>query len=252
MKIIFIGDIVGKPGRKILKNKLPSLIEKYSPDLIIANGENAAGGKGLNQRVADELFESGIDILTMGNHVWDKKEIFNFIQGDKRIVRPANYPKGTPGSGFTKVEVNGKIILILNLSGIVYMPPLDCPFKVIDEMLNVDDYDYSLLDFHGEATSEKIAMGWYLNGKIDAVVGTHTHVQTSDYRRLDKGTLYITDVGMTGPYNGVLGVKKEDVIKKFVTKMPTRFNIETDGPKQLNAVYLDLNSEKIYPIKEIE
>ncbi|WP_353894518.1 TIGR00282 family metallophosphoesterase [Proteinivorax hydrogeniformans] len=252
MKIIFIGDIVGKPGRKIIKTHLPEIIEKYEPDLIIANGENAAGGKGLSQKASDELFEAGIDILTMGNHVWDKKEILNFIEGDDRIVRPANYPTGTPGKGYTKVTIEGKTLLIVNISGLVYMPPLSCPFKCIDEMLASNDYDYSLLDFHAEATSEKIAMGWYLDGKVNAVVGTHTHVQTADHRALDKGTLYISDVGMTGPYNAILGVKKEDVINKFITKMPTRFNVEPNGPKQLNAVFLDLKAKYISPIQIVD
>ena len=252
MKIIFIGDIVGSPGREIVKNNISSLMEQYTPDLIIANGENAAGGKGLTGKVADDLFDCYIDIITMGNHVWDKKELFPILDKDLRIVRPANYPETSPGKGFTKVTINNKVIIIINLSGIVYLDNLDCPFKTIDNILNKNTYDYAIVDFHAEATSEKLAMGWYLDGRVDAVVGTHTHVQTADHRVLNRGTLYITDVGMTGPYDGILGVEKETVIQKFITKMPARFEVTTTGPSQLNAVFLDLDLKKITPIRIIE
>ncbi|SES77462.1 TIGR00282 family metallophosphoesterase [Anaerobranca gottschalkii] len=251
MKVIFIGDIVGSPGRKILQESLATLIEEYRPDLIIANGENAAGGKGLTPKIADELFESGIDIITMGNHVWDKKEIYPLLENDLRIVRPANYPDFCPGKGFTTVTINNKKVLIINLSGTVYLDNLNCPFKTIDNILATTSSDYIIVDFHGEATSEKLAMGWYLDGRVSAVLGTHTHVQTADHRVLNKGTLYITDVGMTGPYDGILGVEKEEVIKKFITKMPSKFSVLEKGPNQLNGVFLDLEEKIITPIKII-
>ena len=249
MKILFIGDIVGSPGRDILKDKINGLIEEFRPDLIIANGENAAGGKGLTEKVADDLFESGIEIITMGNHVWDKKEIIPLLENDLRIIRPGNYPKESPGKGYTTVNVNGKTVLIINVSGVVYLDNLDCPFRTVDEILNEIKYDYSLVDIHAEATSEKLAMGWYLDGRVNAVVGTHTHVQTADHRVLKKGTLYITDVGMTGPYDGIIGVEKEAVIEKFITKMPTKFSVLTEGLAQLNGVFLDFENKIITPIR---
>lgn len=252
MKIIFIGDIVGSPGREIVKNNIFKLMEEYAPDLIIANGENAAGGKGLNGKVADDLFDSNIDIITMGNHVWDKKELFPILDKDLRIIRPANYPDTSPGKGFTKVTIGNKVVLIINLSGVVYLENLNCPFKTIDEILEKNFYDFCIVDFHAEATSEKLAMGWYLDGRVDAVIGTHTHVQTADHRVLNRGTLYITDVGMTGPYDGILGVEKETVIQKFITKMPARFEVAKNGPIQLNAVYMDLHDKKITPIRIID
>lgn len=252
MKVIFIGDIVGSPGRDIVEEHLPLIIEKYNPDLIVANGENAAGGKGLTPKIADELFELGIEIITMGNHVWDKKELYPMLESDLRIVRPANYPDAAPGKGYTTVKIDGKNLLIINVSGLVYLDNLNCPFKTVEEILNNVTYDYAIVDMHGEATSEKLAMGWFLDGKVSAVLGTHTHVQTADHRVLKEGTLYITDVGMTGPYDGIIGVEKEVVIDKFISKMPARFTVLTDRPYQLNAVFLDLNEKIITPIRIVE
>lgn len=252
MKIIFIGDIVGSPGRDIVGNHITSIIDEYNPDLIIANGENAAGGKGLTPKVADDLFDCRVDIITMGNHVWDKKELFPFLDNDSRIVRPANYPESCPGKGYTTVKINNKVVLVINLSGIVYLDNLDCPFRTIDTILNSVKHDYAIIDFHAEATSEKLAMGWYVDGRASAVVGTHTHVQTADHRVLNQGTLYITDVGMCGPYDGILGVEKEAVIEKFITKMPARFSVLSKGPSQLSAVFLDLDAKKITPIRIID
>ena len=252
MKVIFIGDIVGSPGRDILKSRLSHLIEEYNPDLVVANGENAAGGKGLTPKIADDLFEIGVEIITMGNHVWDKKELYPMLENDLRIIRPANYPDESPGKGYTTVKIDGKNLLIINVSGLVYLDNLNCPFKSVDEILNTVKYDYAIVDIHAEATSEKLAMGWHLDGKVSAVLGTHTHVQTADHRVLNKGTLYITDVGMTGPYDGIIGVERDVVIEKFITKMPARFTVTTEGPYQLNAVFLDLDDKIITPIRIVE
>ncbi|MBO8128437.1 MAG: TIGR00282 family metallophosphoesterase [Peptococcaceae bacterium] len=245
MRLLMIGDIVGRPGRRAVRENLKRLTQEWDIDFVIANGENAAGGNGITQSVAEELFSIGIDVLTMGNHVWDKKEVFSFIDTDYRIVRPANYPPGTPGAGYGIFEVkSGAKVAVCNLSGRVFMPELDCPFRKADEMLaEIKEYtQVTLLDFHAEATSEKIALGWYLAGRVSAVVGTHTHVQTADERILPGGTAYITDVGMTGPRDSVIGVKKELVINKFISMLPQRFAVAT-GPYQFNAIVLDINDE---------
>jgi len=245
LRILFLGDIVGRPGRRAVKEMLPSLKEKYKPHLIIANGENAAGGNGITEEAAQELYDAGIDILTMGNHVWDRKEIYNFIDHDERIVRPANYPPGAPGRGFMIVPVQDYSVGIINLSGRVFLPPLDCPFRSIDRLLPQLQQETSLIliDFHAEATSEKVAFGWYVDGRVTAVIGTHTHIQTADARILPKGTGYITDVGMTGPRDSVLGVKLEAVLKKFLTLQPIRFEVAR-GALQLNALFLKIDPEK--------
>ncbi|MDH7578453.1 MAG: TIGR00282 family metallophosphoesterase [Bacillota bacterium] len=245
MRILFLGDIVGRPGRRAVKEILPSLKEKYHPHLIIANGENAAGGNGITEEASQELYDAGIDILTMGNHVWDRKEIYNFIDHDERIIRPANYPPNTPGRGFTMVPVRNSLVGIVNLAGRVFLPPLDCPFRSIDQILPLLQQETSLIlvDFHAEATSEKVAFGWYVDGRVTAVIGTHTHIQTADERILPKGTGYITDVGMTGPRDSVLGVKLEAVLKKFLTLQPVRFEV-AGGALQLNALFLEIHPEQ--------
>lgn len=245
MNILFLGDIVGRPGRRIVKELLPGMINDLSADFVVANGENAAGGNGITKPVASELFDSGINILTMGNHVWDKIEVFDFIDAEPRIIRPANYPPGTPGRGKLITQGPGGVpIGILNLSGRVFLSDLDCPFRsaelLIQEMKQ--NTKIILVDFHAEATSEKVAFGWYLAGKVSAVLGTHTHVQTADYRVLPGGTAYITDVGMTGPRDSVLGVKKEAVIKKFVSHLPVRFEVAS-GTAQLNGVLLKIEED---------
>ncbi|AFQ44648.1 TIGR00282 family metallophosphoesterase [Desulfosporosinus meridiei] len=244
MHILFIGDIVGKPGREAIKRFLKPLQEKHQIDVTIANGENAAAGKGLTKEIADELYANGIEFLTMGNHVWDQRDIMNFIDRESRLIRPANYPVGAPGQGHGFIRTKGKKIGVLNLSGRVFLPSLDDPFSGAIRWINQIKQETSIIivDFHAEATSEKVAMGWFLDGKVSAVIGTHTHIQTADARLLDQGTAYITDVGMTGPRDSVLGVKKEIIINRFLTQLPAKFEL-ANGPIQLNAVVLDIDEE---------
>lgn len=255
MKILFFGDIVGRPGRTATKAYLENH-ETDMYDLIIANGENAAGGNGLTRQVAEQLYSLGIDCLTLGNHTWDKKEIFSFISNEKRLVRPANYPPGAPGKGYTILNSrNNDKIAVVNLTGRVFLSNLECPFRVAESLIKEIKQitNKIIVDFHAEATSEKIALGWFLDGKVSAVLGTHTHVQTNDFRVLPKGTAYITDVGMTGPRNSVLGVKPELIIQKFVTQMPVKFEV-ADGAMQVNAAIIELDDEgkanNITPINE--
>jgi len=242
MRILFIGDIVGKPGREAVRDFLPELQKEYETDLVIANAENASGGRGLTKDTAQELFDSGIDFLTMGNHVWDQKEIIKFIDDESRLIRPANYPKGVPGKGSGLILRSGIKIGVINLSGRIFLAPLENPFSMVMEIVNTlaVQTPVIIVDFHAEATSEKVAMGWLLNGKVSAVLGTHTHIQTADARILDGGTAYITDVGMTGPRDSVLGIKKEIVLNGFLTQMPVRFEV-AGGVKQLNGVVLDID-----------
>ncbi len=242
MNILFIGDVVGRPGRNYLNKNLRRLIEENSIDFTIVNGENSAGGVGITKSTYDELLGSGADMITMGNHSWAKKEIFDFIEEADRLVRPANYPNGTPGKGFRIAEKAGKRIAVLNLCGRVFMDCIECPFRTADELLNQlkGEADITIVDFHAEATSEKLALGWYLDGRVSAVLGTHTHVQTSDERVLPKGTAYITDTGMTGPRDSILGVEKDIVIKKFTSGMPARFEVAT-GEAVLGAVKIMLD-----------
>lgn len=243
MRLLMIGDIVGRPGRQAVKDNIAGLVREFKVDITIANGENAAGGNGLTREVGRELLAMGIDVITMGNHVWNHKEIFNYIVQEKRIVRPANYPPGAPGSGVNVfIAGNGASVAVMNMSGRVFMPEMDCPFRKVDEMLASLDKQVQviLLDFHAEASSEKVAMGWYLDGRVSAVCGTHTHVQTADERILPGGTAYITDVGMTGPRDSVIGVKKELVIEKFLTQLPRRFEV-ANSSYQLNAVLVEVD-----------
>jgi len=256
LRLLLIGDVVGRSGRRAVKINLAELIREFDLDLVIANGENAAGGKGITKEVAEELFSSGVDVLTMGNHVWNKKEAFDYIGREKRIIRPANYPPGTPGAGARIFETRRKVkTAVVNLAGRVFLQPLDCPFRAADEMIErlKNDAAVVVVDFHAEATSEKVAMGWYLAGRVSAVVGTHTHVQTADERILPGGTAYITDLGMTGPCNSVIGVKKEIIIERFTTQMPQSFEVAT-GPFQFNAVVIDIdeNSGEALSIKRIQ
>lgn len=254
-----IGDIVGKPGRNAILDNLSSLSRELSIDFVIANGENAAGGHGITKEIAKQLFATGVDVFTMGNHVWNKKEIISYIEKENRIIRPANYPPGTPGAGYNIFQTsNGNLIAVINLSGRIFMQELDCPFRKIDEILNEINYRTNIIfvDFHAEATSEKVAMGWYLDGRVTAVCGTHTHVQTADERILPNGTAYITDIGMTGPRDSVIGVNANIVIEKFITQMPRRFEV-ADTNYQLNAVVIDVDptsgtATKIERIFELE
>ncbi|ABO50438.1 metallophosphoesterase [Desulforamulus reducens MI-1] len=245
MRVLMIGDIVGRPGRRAILDNLQALRKELNIDFVIANGENAAGGHGITKEIAKQLFATGVDVFTMGNHVWNKKEIIAYIEKERKIIRPANYPPGTPGAGYNIYETNsGHSIAVINISGRIFMQELDCPFRKIDKILEEINSKTNLIfvDFHAEATSEKVAMGWYLDGRVTALCGTHTHVQTADERILPKGSAYITDIGMTGPRDSVIGVSTNLVIEKFMTQMPRRFEVaETDY--QLNAVVIDVNPD---------
>lgn len=241
LRILFIGDIVGRPGRQIIKQVLRELVDSAEIDLVIANGENAAGGFGISTEVSRELFSAGIDLITLGNHTWDNREINKLLEEEDRVIRPANYPEGTPGAGFAIVEsAQGVLVGVINLMGQVFLDPLGCPFRTADSCLNQIKRKTKLIvvDMHAEATSEKQALGWYLDGRVTAVVGTHTHITTADQRILPQGTGYITDVGMTGPVNSVLGIKPELILQKFLTKRPVRFEV-AGGPVELNAVLIE-------------
>lgn len=244
VRILFLGDIVGHPGRVMVETWMPRLLERFQPDLTIANAENAAHGRGITQRLAEALFDARIDILTMGNHVWDNKDIFRFIEGERRIVRPANYPSGTPGIGYTIVKAGHEDVAVISLLGRTFMGDFDSPFAVIDALLPSirEKTEYIFIDFHAETTSEKLAFAWYVAGRVSAVIGTHTHVQTADARILPGGTAYLSDVGMCGPYDGIIGIKKDLVIRKFMTQMPVRFEVE-EGASQLHAVVVDLGEK---------
>ena len=245
MKILFIGDIFGRPGRTIVRDKLKELVREHSIDLVLANCENTAAGFGVTPALAEDLFELGIDVMTTGNHIWDKREIidyFNSVDGPnspaRRLLRPANYAPELPGKGVYEGRKNDVPYAVVNLQGRVFMASNDDPFRKADELLKQIKAKIVFLDIHAEATSEKIALGWYLDGRVTAVVGTHTHVPTADERVLPGGTAYITDVGMTGPYDGVIGVNKEQIITRFLNNMPARFEAAT-GDARLCAVVVD-------------
>lgn len=227
MRILFISDIFGRPGRDALIGKMPELSETYDPDFIVANGENAASGAGITSRIANRLLGSGVDVITNGNHVWKQKDFYSLLEESDRLVRPANYLPGNPGRGWTVREKNGKRLAVVNLSGNLYIGAPQGAFQVIDAVLKEipPDVGNILVDMHAEATSEKVAMGFYLDGRVTAVIGTHTHVQTADEKILPRGTAYITDAGMTGPRNSVIGVKKDIILKRFLTQMPVRFEV---------------------------
>lgn len=244
MKVLFIGDIIGEPGRKFVRQQLKELTGKHRPDLVIANGENAAGGFGITPEIADELFFLGIDVLTSGNHVWDKKEIGPYLAKQDRLIRPANYPAGNAGFGSVVISTErGDKAAVLNLEGRVFMTNLEDPFRVAEREIEKLKKETAvvLIDFHAEATSEKIALAWHLDGKASALIGTHTHVQTADERILPGGTAFMTDVGMTGPTDSVIGVKKEQAIARFLYQTPHRFEIPK-GPVHLDAVVIDIDS----------
>ncbi|MCM3765691.1 TIGR00282 family metallophosphoesterase [Neobacillus niacini] len=255
MNLLFIGDVVGSPGRDMVKEFLPKLKEKFRPHLTIINGENAASGRGITEKIYRQFLEQGAQAVTLGNHAWDNREIFEFIDKAKYLVRPANFPEGTPGQGLIFIKINNFEVAIINLQGRTFMNPIDCPFQKADELIATarKKTPFIFVDFHAEVTSEKQALGWYVDGRVSAVVGTHTHVQTADQRILPGGTAYLTDVGMTGPYDGILGMEKEAVLKRFLTSLPVRFEVPKEGRAQLSAVYIELDpktglAKKITPI----
>ena len=237
MRILFIADIVGKPGRAGLKRAMPELRQQHSPDLVIANGENAAGGLGITEGTAAEIYEAGVDVITLGNHTYRHREVYDYLDREERIVRPANYMKGNPGRGSTVVEAAGRRVGVVNLSGQVAMRAARSPFPEADAIVDRlgREADAILVDFHAETTSEKVAMGWHLDGRVAAVVGTHTHVPTADARVLPGGTAYISDVGMTGSRDGVLGVRREQALEGFRTQLPVKFTT-SDENVWVNAV----------------
>lgn len=244
MKILCIGDIIGRPGRRAVRELLPSLQAKHGIDLVLANGENSSGGVGISRKVADELMSYGVKMITLGNHTWDNKEIFQFINDDAYpLVRPANYPPGTPGRGYRIFNHQGTRIGVINLLGRVFLGEFDCPFRTFDAIYEEikRETDVILVDFHAEATAEKVAFGWHLDGRATAVFGTHTHIQTADERVLPGGTGYISDLGMTGPMDSVIGVKKEIVVEKFLTQLPKRFEVETTGDIVFCGIVLDID-----------
>jgi metallophosphoesterase (TIGR00282 family) len=223
MRVLFLGDVVGSPGRRGLRDAMPGLCEEHSPDLVIVNGENSAGGMGITERTANDLFGAGAGVITTGNHVYRHREAYEFLDREPRVVRPANYPQGNPGRGHTVVEAGGMRVAVINLSGAVSMRVARSPFDTVDAILERLDVDAVVVDFHAEVSSEKVAMGWHLDGRVAAVLGTHTHVPTADGRVLPRGTAFISDVGMTGARTSVLGVKPEQVLTSMITQMPTRF-----------------------------
>ncbi|MDH6363778.1 metallophosphoesterase (TIGR00282 family) [Enterococcus sp. PF1-24] len=245
MRLLFIGDVVGALGRNTLTNYLPKLKKKYRPQVTIVNGENAASGRGITEKIYKKFLQDGVDVVTLGNHTWDNKAIFDFIDDAKKMVRPANFPEGVPGQGMVFVKVNAIELAVINMQARSFMVDLDDPFRKMEELLKIarKRTPFIFVDFHGETTSEKQAMGWFLDGRVSAVVGTHTHVQTNDPRILPKGTAYLTDVGMTGPYDGILGMKREPIIEKFQTSLPQRFEVVEDGREILSGCVIDIDEQ---------
>jgi hypothetical protein len=253
MRVLLIGDVVGRPGRRIVHERLPDLIGQYDIDFTVANGENAAGGNGLTHEVADQLWDDGIDVLTSGNHIFDKREVLDFIDDSEQVLRPLNYPAGVPGHGVTvRTARGGQRVAVLNVSGRSFMPSqYDDPFQAVDDALaRLEPVDALLVDMHAETTSEKMALGWYLDGRVSVVVGTHTHVQTADERILPRGTGFLTDLGMTGPYNSVLGVRTELVLEKLRRQMPVRFET-ANGPAQLCGLVVTIEGGRTTELERL-
>ncbi len=244
MRILFISDIFGKPGRKALFERLPELVEETGSDFVVANGENAASGAGITSNIAEKILAAGVDVITTGNHVWRQREIYDFMDDSPRIVRPVNMLPDNPGRGWTVCEKNGDSLAVVNLMGDLYINAPAGPFQVIDSVLAEIPADVShvLVDMHAEATSEKVALGYYLDGRVTAVIGTHTHVQTSDEHVLPGGTAYITDAGMTGPHDSVIGVDKKIILDRFLTQMPVRFAV-ADGDVRIEGVLIEAGDD---------
>ena len=244
MKLLFVGDVVGGIGRRALAELLPGLRERHAPDWVVVNGENSAGGVGITEKTARELFDTGADVITLGNHAYRHRDVYEYLDREERILRPANYPKGSPGRGHTVVERDGARLAVVNLSGLVFVEAARSPFHEIDAILSGlrGKADHVLIDFHAEATSEKVAMGWHVDGRVTGCVGTHTHVPTADARVLPGGTAYITDVGMTGPRGGVIGVKREQALERFQTFTQVRFETSEEDP-WLNGVLIEAGAD---------
>ena len=245
MNILFVGDIVGRPGRELIRKGLRALVDRYSLDLVIANAENSAAGFGVTKDIGDTLLEWGVDVMTSGNHIWDKKEAIDYIAGEPRLLRPAKYPAGVPGRGtYVARTGDGRAVGVINVMGRVFMLNIDDPFAVVlREIENIRHQTRVIIvDFHAEATSEKVAMGWYLDGKVTAVIGTHTHVQTADERVLPNGTAYLTDAGMTGPHDSIIGMDKEPSLARFLTAMPSKFEPATGNPR-LNGLVIEADDK---------
>ena len=256
MRVLFIGDIVGEPGRQAVKELVPKIKKREKIGFIIANGENVAGGSGVTPPLADELFGYGIDVITSGDHIWKRKEILDYIESNKRLLRPANYPPQAPGFGSTVVQSESGIdVGVINLIGRVFMQAVECPFRIGKEEVEKlkNRTRIIIIDMHAEATSEKVALGWYLDGLVSAIIGTHTHVQTADEKILPNGTAFISDAGMTGPFDSVIGRKKEQILTRFITQMPARFEM-AEGDIQLHGVVLDIDEKtgKANSIKRIQ
>jgi metallophosphoesterase (TIGR00282 family) len=242
MKVLMIGDVVARPGRIAVLERIQDIREQHGIELAVMNGENVAGGFSITPRLADELFASGIDIMTSGNHIFDKREVLPYIEQNSKLLRPANFPPGTPGQGMWTGEVRGRRVAVINLIGRIFMQPADDPFRAADKLIDSLDAEIKirLVDLHAEATSEKYAMAWYLDGRVSALVGTHTHVQTADERILPQGTAYLTDLGMTGSYAGVIGMKREDVVERFMTATSKRAE-HAEGSVRICGVVLDID-----------
>ncbi len=255
MKILFIGDIVGKPGRRAVKEVLPSLVASRCVDLVIANCENAAAGFGITRDIVEELYASHIDVMTSGNHVWDKREAMEFLPDYETLLRPANYPAGVPGHGSVVYPTPGGInVGILNLAGRIFMQPIDCPFvRAKEEIARLKTKaNVIIVDIHAEATSEKRALGWYLDGSVSAVLGTHTHVQTADNEVMPGGTAYMSDVGMTGPFDSVIGIKKDAIIERFLTQIPNKFDVAKNDIRLQGALLeIDETSGRALAVERI-
>jgi hypothetical protein len=242
MKVLHVGDVVGRPGRRVFARTVRDLRARGEVDLVVVNGENAASGKGITDKLAEELFAGGADIITLGDHTWDRRGIHEYLERCERIVRPANFAPGCPGRGLVTFDTPHGVVTVINLVGRVFMNPYDCPFRKADELLASlrETQRIVLVDFHAEATAEKIALGYYLDGRVSAVVGTHTHVQTADARVLAGGTAYLTDLGMTGPVNGVIGTERDPVLKRFLTGLPVRFEVPNE-PAALCGAWIEID-----------
>lgn len=255
MRVLIIGDIVGQPGRNAIRELVPVLRKEEGIDFVIANAENAAGGSGVTPPIAEELFKCGIDVMTTGDHIWNRREIMEYLGKSDRLLRPANYPQGAPGSGSCAVNKNSLKVGVINLAGRVFMDTIECPFRVVREEIEKikDKTKIIFVDMHAEATSEKVALGWYLDGVVSCVFGTHTHIQTADERILPKGTAYITDLGMAGPYDSVIGRRVDQILARFITQIPTRFEMAEENVQLAGAVVeVDEANGKALSIKRVQ